>query len=95
MATAPNGFYPYLQLGTGGGAASYAGVQYPQMFHYSTAATTAEAMGFGSQHYGGPISAASTAVAQAGLFRIVLMVYFRIVISTELIEIIIKREKFI
>ncbi|OAY71657.1 putative RNA-binding protein ARP1 [Ananas comosus] len=67
MATAPNGFYPYLQLGTGGGAASYAGVQYPQMFHYSTAATTAEAMGFGSQHYGGPISAASTAVAQAGI----------------------------
>lgn len=70
MATA-NGFYPYFQLGTGGGAAAHAGVQYPQMFHYSTTTAMAEATGFGAQHYGGPISVAPSAVAQAGLFTTV------------------------
>ncbi|XP_008786462.1 RNA-binding protein 24 isoform X1 [Phoenix dactylifera] len=68
LVTGTTAFYPYFQLGQGGGTAPYPhgqgyGVQYPQMFQYSAMTTT----GFLAQHYGGPMSLAPSPQAQAGM----------------------------
>lgn len=77
MVAAATGYYPYFQFGQGGGATSTAGayaqgqgygMQYPQMFQYSAATTTAAGMnGFGAQLYGVATSLAPSPTAQAGL----------------------------
>ncbi|XP_009405903.2 uncharacterized protein LOC103988940 [Musa acuminata AAA Group] len=77
MVAAATGYYPYFQFGQGGGATSSAGayaqgqgygMQYPQMFQYSAATTTAAGMnGFGAQLYGVATSLAPSPTAQAGM----------------------------
>ncbi|XP_072999240.1 uncharacterized protein [Typha latifolia] len=72
MVNGTTAYYPYFQFGQGGGSAtSYAGgngygLQYPHMFHYSTAGATAGVTGF-AQHYGGALSLAPSPAAQAGM----------------------------
>lgn len=72
MVTGTSPFYPYFQFGQSGSTTTNYGngqgynMQYPQMFQFSTVASTPAAVtGFAPQ-YGGPLSLAASPQAQAG-----------------------------
>jgi hypothetical protein len=72
MVTGTSPFYPYFQFGQSGNTTpNYASgqgynMQYPQMFQFSTVASTAAAVTGFAQQYGGPLSLAASPQAQAG-----------------------------
>ncbi|RWV96189.1 hypothetical protein BHE74_00018321 [Ensete ventricosum] len=68
MVTGTTAFYPYFQLGQGGGAAVGHGysIPYPPTLHYSTVASTTGLTGF-MQHLGGPLSIPPSPPAQPGM----------------------------
>ncbi|KAK3162628.1 hypothetical protein QOZ80_1BG0091740 [Eleusine coracana subsp. coracana] len=73
MVTGTSPFYPYFQFGQSGNTTTnYTNgqgynLQYPQMFHFSTVASTAAAVTGFAQQYGGPLSLAASPQAQAGM----------------------------
>ncbi|KAI5003482.1 RNA-binding protein 24-B-like isoform X1 [Hordeum vulgare subsp. vulgare] len=73
MVTGTSPFYPYFQFGQSGSTTpNYAtgqgyNMQYPQMFPFSTVASTAAAVTGFAQQYGGPLSLAASPQAQAGM----------------------------
>jgi hypothetical protein len=82
MATGTTAFYPYFQFGQGGtngsvgstysGGQSY-GLQYPQMFQFSTVASTAAGITGFAPNYGTPLSLAPSPAAQAGVLSFTLL----------------------
>ncbi|KAJ4730772.1 RNA-binding (RRM/RBD/RNP motifs) family protein [Rhynchospora pubera] len=76
VMTGTTAFYPYYQFGQGGtngsvgatysGGQNY-GLQYPQMFHFSTVASTAAGVTGFVPNYGTPLSLAPSPPAQAGM----------------------------
>lgn len=71
--TAAGAFYPYFQLGQGatayGHGQGYGAMQYPQVFQYSSIASSAALTGFTSQ-FNGPISFAPNPMPKQCVFAI-------------------------
>lgn len=79
--TGTNAYYPYYQFGQGGtngsvgptysGGQNY-GMQYPQMFQFSTVASTAAGLTGFAPNYGTPLSLAPSPPTQAGFLCFIL-----------------------
>lgn len=69
----PATYQPYYQFNqSGGGAAPYTygqgyGMQYPQMYQYSSMASATGVTGFAAQHFGGAMSIAPNVPAPTGM----------------------------